>query len=285
VAGGDADRWIVSAGADATLRLWSAGSGALVRTIELKEGPVTALAVDGRRALAGHKGGIVVLWDLEHGEKLATIRHGTDTDTIVSLAFIGATDAFAAARQDGTVALFQLGAPAAAGTLLDGQGSGGPILAAAPSHGVIVSGGFDGTVRLWRTEGPSMVRTWRHGTSDLAAIDISPDGAQIAGGRDDGIVLVWPSASQRSRGVRRLKAHDGRITAVALGPEGTLATAGEDGRVKLWNLHPEPSARALGLGRVQALSFSRDGRRLYGAGQDGVVRVWSLAAPTTVGAL
>jgi WD40 repeat protein len=285
VASGDADRWIVSAGADATLRLWSASSGALVRTIELKEGPVTALAVDERRALAGHKGGIVVLWDLEHGEKLATIRHGTDTDTIVSLAFIGATNAFAAARQDGSVALFQLGAPAAAGTLLDGQGSGGPLLAAAPSQGLIVSGGFDGTVRLWRTEGPSVVRTWRHGTGDLTAIDISADGAQIAAADADGSVMLWPSASQRSRAVRRFKAHDGRIAALALGPQGTLATAGEDGSVKLWDLRPESSARALGSGRVQALSFSRDGRRLYAAGQDGVIRVWSLTGSTTVGAL
>jgi serine/threonine protein kinase len=287
VAGGDADRWIVSAGADATLRLWSASSGALVRTIELKEGPVTAFAVDERRALAGHKGGTIVLWDLEHGEKLATIQHGADTDTIVSLAFIGAANAFAAARQDGSVALFQLGTPAATGTLLDGQGSGGPILAAAPSHGLIVSGGFDGTVRLWRTEGPSMVRTWRHKTSDLTAIDISADGAQIAGAGADGSVLIWPSASQRSRAVRRLKAHDGRITAVAFGPQGRLATAGEDGSVKLWNLRPEPSARAVGerIGRVQALSFSGDGRRLYAAGQDGIVRVWTLAAATTVGAL
>jgi serine/threonine protein kinase len=285
VAGGDADRWIVSAGADATLRLWSADSGALVRTIELKEGPVTAFAVDDRRALAGHNDGTIVLWDLENGERLATVRHGTDP--IVSLAFIGAANAFAAARHDGSVALFQIGTPTATGTLLDGQESGGPILAAAPSHGLIVSGGFDGTVRLWKAEGPSMMRSWRHRTSDLTAIDISADGTQIAGAAADGSVRVWPSTSLRSRAVRHLKAHDGRITAVALSVQGALATAGEDGSVKLWDLRSGPSARALGerIGPVRALSFSRDGRRLYAAGQDGVIRVWSLSPSPTLGAL
>jgi serine/threonine protein kinase len=284
VAGGDQDRWIVSAGADATLRLWSASTGALVRTIELKEGPVTAFAVDDRRALAGHNDGTIVLWDLENGERLATVRHGADA--IVSLAFAGGSSAFAAARRDGSVALFQIGTPTATGTLIDGQESGGPILAAAPSHGLIVSGGFDGTVRLWKTEGPSMMRTWRHRTSDLTALDISADGTQIAEAGADGSVRVWPSASLRSRGLRRLKAHDGRITAVALGAQGMLATAGEDGSVKLWDLRREPVARALGerIGPVRALSFSHDGRRLYAAGEDGVIRVWSLAISPALGA-
>ena len=86
--------------------------------------------------------------------------------------------------------------------------------------------------------------------------------------------------------MRHLKAHDGRITAVALGAQGVLATAGEDGSVKLWDLRSGPSARALGerIGPVRALSFSRDGRRLYAAGQDGVIRVWSLAPAPTLGA-
>jgi hypothetical protein len=64
VALADQGRWIVSAGSDGTLKIWNTGSGALVRTIELDEGAATALAVDERRALTGHKGGAVVLWDL-----------------------------------------------------------------------------------------------------------------------------------------------------------------------------------------------------------------------------
>ena len=65
----DQARWIVSAGADGTLKVWNAGSGALVRTIELDEGAATVLALDQQRALTGHKGGAVVLWDLEKAEK------------------------------------------------------------------------------------------------------------------------------------------------------------------------------------------------------------------------
>jgi hypothetical protein len=96
----DQGRWIVSAGSDGTLRIWNTGSGALVRTIELDEGAATALAVDERRALTGHRGGAVVLWDLERAEKLAVVQHrgpissltfteGGLTSPVTGLAHIG----------------------------------------------------------------------------------------------------------------------------------------------------------------------------------------------------
>jgi serine/threonine protein kinase len=283
VASSDQDRGIVSAGADATLRLWSAGSGALVRTIELTEGAVTAFAVDERRALAGHKDGTVVLWDLEQGERLATVKHGSDP--IVSLAFVGDGNSFAATRQDGSVALFEIGSSATPAAHLDGRASGGPMVAAARSRGLFVSGGFDPTIRLWKAQGPSLARTYRHQTSDVTAIDISSDGDYIAGAGADGSVRVWPSTSLRP--ARTLKAHRGRISAVALGPQGVLATAGEDGTVKLWTLRPPRTGRTLGtrIAPVGALSFSRDGRRLLAAGQDGIIRVWTLPTAQALGAL
>jgi WD40 repeat protein len=292
VAGGDADRWIVSAGADATLRLWSAASGALVRTIELPEGPVTAFAVDGRRALAGHAGGGIALWDLENGAQLAAVRHGAAP--VAALAFVAA-DTFAVARRDGSVALFRIGTPVVpAATLLDGRESGGAatLLAAAPARGLVVTAAADGdgTARLWNADGPRMLRSWRHRTGGLGAIALSVDGDHVAAAGADGSVRVWRNASRRgvrARLGRRLEAHDGRVTALALGPQGMLATAGEDGSVKLWSLATALRMRVLGerIGRVEALSFSRDGRRLHAAGEDGIIRVWSLAAPTTVGAL
>jgi WD40 repeat protein len=163
------------------------------------------------------------------------------------------------------------------------------MLAAARSRGLMVSGGFDRTVRLWRTEGPSLTRTYRHRTSDVTAIDISADGAYVAGAGADGSIRVWRNASHRRlrwRVVRTLKAHAGRITAIALGPRGVLATAGEDGSLKLWKLGPPRGVRPVAdrLAPVRALSFSADGRKLFAAGQDGVIRVWSLAFSPTAGA-
>jgi WD40 repeat protein len=284
VASADEDRWIVSAGADATVRLWSGSSGAPVRTIELSEGAVTAFAVDERRALVGHKGGVIVLWDLERGERLETLRHGTDA--ISSVAFLG--DGILAASQDGSVALFDAGTPSAPAALLDGQEGGGPLVAAAHTRSLFVATGFDGTVRLWKAPGPRLARTYRRLADDITAIDISPDASFVAGGSSDGVVRVWPNPAlrgQRLPPVQAFKAHEGRVTAVALGPPGALATAGADGSVKIGSLRPARVTRSLNAGLVRTLSFSRDGRRLFAGGEDGVIRVWSLPALPAPGAI
>ncbi len=285
VASADGGRWIVSAGADATVRLWSGVSGALVRTIELSEGAVTAFAVDERRALVGHKGGTIVLWDLEAGERLATVQHGTEA--ITSLAFVG--EGFVAARHDGSVALFGAAASATPAALIESGDGGGRLSAAARTRSLFVSSGTDRTIRVWRTPGPRLARTYRSPTEDITAIDVSPDAGNVVSGGSDGNVRIWASPALRpwpARTVRTLKAHDGGVTAVALGPAGTLATAGADGSVKIWSLHPAPAARLLASRQpARTLSFSRDGRRVFAGGEDGLIRVWSVMSLSATGAI
>ena len=284
VASGDQGRWIVSAGADATVRLWSGTSGSLVRTIELSEGAVTAFAVDERRALVGHQGGTIVLWDLEAGERLATVKHGTEA--ITSLAFLGG--GFVAARQDGSVALFEAAEQATPAALLDSEEGGGRLIAAAHTRSLFVSSGADRTLRIWKAPGPRLTRTYGVLAEDITAIDIAPDAGNVASGGSDGMVRIWPNPALRplrARTVQTLKAHDGGVAAVALGPPGTLATAGADGSVKVWSLRPAPVARSLASGQVRSLSFSWDGRRVFAGGEDGLIRVWSLTSLPAMGAI
>jgi serine/threonine protein kinase len=274
-ASSDLGRWIVSAGTDGTLRVWNAGSGALVRTIELDEGAPTALAVGNRRALAGHKGGTIVLWDLEKAEKIGTFQLGHSA-AITSLAFTADAHVFAAAAQDGSVALFETRLPSAPSMLLEGRDGAGMIITASESRGFVASAGADRTVRLWRTETHSLARTYRGQGGEIAALSISSDGRYLAAAISDGSIRVWSSSS--SRAIRTFKAHQARVGAIAFGPDRLLATAGDDGKVKVWNLRAARVVRTLsgGTGPLRALSFAPDGRRVIGAGQDGVIRVWSL---------
>ncbi len=269
----DQGRWIVSSGADGTLRIWNTGSGALVRTIELDDGAATALAVDDRRALTGHRGGAVVLWDLERAEKLAVVQHRAP---ISSLVFTGDPNRFFAASQDGAVSLFDVRSPNTPAPLSDDMETGAQLLALARSRGLLVTGGQDRNIRLWRTENHGLQRTWRTNPEGIVALDIAPTGRTIASAAADGSVRLWTTSSSRAQ--RTFDAHQGRVTALAFAPNGgSLATAGEDGNVKLWNVRSGRPARALRghTGPVRALSFSADGQRLISAGQDGTVRIWS----------
>jgi serine/threonine protein kinase len=277
VALADQGRWIVSAGSDGTLKIWNTGSGALVRTIELDEGPATALAVEDRRALTGHKGGAVVLWDLDRAEKLAVVQHRAP---VSSLTLTGDPNRFFAASQDGAVSLFDVRSPNTPAPLGDDVEGGAQLMALARSRGLLVTAGRDRNIRLWRTDSMSLTRTWRTNTEGIAALDITSAGRTIATAGADGKVRLWTTSSSRVQ--RTLEAHQGRVTALAFAPNGgLLATAGEDGEVKVWNVRSSRGApRALRghTGPVRAVSFSADGQRLVSAGQDGAIRIWTTVA-------
>jgi serine/threonine protein kinase len=268
-------RWIVSAGADGTLRVWNAGSGLPVRTIELDDGPATAIAVDDRRALTGHKSGAIVLWDLESADKLG--RFQLPQSPVSTLAFAGDADHFAAAALSGAVTLFDIRVPAAPAVILDSQG-GAQAVAGSRSSQLLATAGADRGIKLWHTDSRSMARSWRGQGDAVSALDMAPGGRSIASGSISGSVRLWSTSSSRAQ--RSFRAHEGRVTAVVFAPsDRLLASAGDDGQVKLWDLRSGRQPRIFRghAGPVQSLAFSADGRRLMSGGQDGVIRVWNTA--------
>ena len=270
-------RWIVSTGVDGTLKVWNAASGTLVRAIELDDGPATAVAVDDRRALTGHKGGTIVLWDLERAERLAVFRHRQAP--ISSLAFTGDGDRFAAASQTNAVALFDIRVPSQPAAVFESQEGGQLIASARRSELLATASGEDGGIRLWRTDTHGLARHWRVRGEASSSLEMAPGGRRIASGSAGGSVRLWSTNSSRPQ--RSFRAHDGRVTSLAFAPnDRLLASAGEDGQVKLWDLRSGRSPRVFRHpGTVNVIIFSADGRNLLSAGQDGVIRVWNGVAP------
>ena len=85
---------------------------------------------------------------------------------------------------------------------------------------------------------------------------------------------------------RSIQAHKGAATALAYSGDGRwLATAGQDGRVRLWDTTRPRQPRTLTghTGEVRSLSFAPDGATLASAGTDGTVRLWSTAFMTRSG--
>ena len=161
---------------------------------------------------------------------------------------------------------------------------------------VIVSGGGDGTVRVWRLADGTPVGeplTGHDGAVNAVAAGALPDGTPvIVSGGDDGTVRVWRLADGTPVG-EPLPGHDGAVTAVAVGalPDGTpvIVSGGGDGTVRVWRLADgtpvgEPLTGHAGAVNAVAVGALPDGTPvIVSGGDDGTVRVWRLADGTPVG--
>ena len=78
-----------------------------------------------------------------------------------------------------------------------------------------------------------------------------------------------------------LAAHQGSVKGVAFSPDGQrLASAADDGKVILWDVHSRKLLATLEghKGEVYSLAFSADGRRLASASRDQTMMLWDVAS-------
>ncbi|MBX9926233.1 MAG: serine/threonine protein kinase [Hyphomicrobiaceae bacterium] len=270
-------RSIISAGRDASLKVWSSQSGTLQKTVTLDNRLVSSLALAGRRVVTGHGDGTIALYDIDKGERVAAYKRN-DAE-VWSVAFLGSGDRFAAASHDYQTAIWDTRNAGAAQFKLDGHTSSAQAVAYSVHGPWIATGSADKTVRLYDADTHDHIRTYKGAKDFVTALSFSPDGKSLAVASLDGDIRVYSTASNRQR--FHLQGHKGKVGALAFSGNGDwLASAGEDGVVRLWNARKGRAWRSLTghTGGATAVAFSPDSARLASAGVDGAVRVYSVPA-------
>jgi len=185
-----------------------------------------------------------------------------------------------------------------AGTLLavlEGHTRSVRALALAPDSGDVYTAGNDGCVLCWGAADLRLLGAWRSHAGSVLCLALPPAGAGLLySGGDDGCVRGWDRGSPGAGDplVTLRAPQSGSVQALKLQPAGPpggppplLASAHNDGAVRLWRPAAGEACYALLLGHtgpVFGLQLSPDAQTLYSASHDATGRCWRLdAAPAT----
>ncbi|MFN4058031.1 MAG: c-type cytochrome [Roseinatronobacter sp.] len=136
-------------------------------------------------------------------------------------------------------------------------------------QGGFVTAGQDGRIAVWDGHSPDPRLLTDEGLSAIAALAVSPDGAQLAAGFWDGRIARM---DVQSGALEFFDAHAGRVTGLAILPDGALASTGHDLRLSIWgpdlnlqertDLPDLPNGMAISEDRL-AVIFAEGALRLF----------------------
>ncbi|KID90234.1 will die slowly [Metarhizium guizhouense ARSEF 977] len=283
-------KFIASASADGTLKLWDAATGAHMDTLVGHMAGVSCVAwtPDSNTLASGSDDKAIRLWDRVTGRPKTTTRKSIAGQEMAALrghhnyihclAFSPKGNILASGSYDEAVFLWDVRA--------------GRLMRSLPAHSdpvsgidfcrdgtLVVSCSTDGLIRVWDTSTGQCLRTLVHEDNPAVTnVCFSPNGRFVLAFNLDNCIRLWDyvagTVKKTYQGHRNEKFAIGGCFGVLDG-EPFIASASEDGDVILWNVKNKEILQRISTGH-KGVCFWVDvnGEILASAGQDHTIRVY-----------
>jgi WD40 repeat protein len=271
-------KYILSGGADKTMKLWEAATGKLVRTFEGHTGMITSVACspDGKYALSGSWDRTVRLGDIQTGKETAVfLGHESMVNTV---AFSPNGKYALSGSSDNMLKLWEVQTGKEVRTL---KGHTGPVTSAAfsPDGKHIASAGHDtwdrSKVRIWEVETGMNIFSRELPNSPIPlSLAFLPDSRHVyftTSGRSTALLDI------DNKEMREIGKHSKAVYTVAVSPSGKLGLSGDvTGMLKLYEFEYGTLRTKFLTDRneIWSVAYSPDGQNVISGGKDGTISLW-----------
>lgn len=278
-------RWLASASADQTIRIWDVVAKAPVRTLEGHGATVYAVAFEpqGRILASASRDHSVRLWRVDTGECLQVLEG--HQSQVIALHFAADGRWLVTASVDGMIQVWQVRLneslkPPLCRLEHSYYSDAGDIsaLAITPGGEAIATNGPHATIRIRVRAVGSLINTFHGHTEKVQSLAFHPNGNLLFSGGLDQSVRVWDVTTGYL--LRTLQGHTNAIHQLTASPDGTVVVSGHsDGTLGLWAVSAPQliQSQAGHAGSVQTVAFHPSGRMLASGGSDGVLQLWRVS--------
>jgi WD40 repeat protein len=266
-------KWLATAAADNTIKLWDLSTGQAARALAGHTAAVTALrfAPDGAKLFSASADKSIRVWQVADGAPVGRI----DTPLPVqSLALVGAGERLASGGGDNAIRVWTT--PTAVARSLAGLTGAATALALSPDKKVLAVATAEGPIQVFDLAGGQVLKTLAGHAGAVTSLRFQANGARLASGGADKTVRVWDIASGQP--VVKIEGIAATVEAVALHPGGNqVASGAADGAIALWKIDAPAQPKRMIAGhtvRISGLIYNNDGGLLYTASADGTVRAF-----------
>ena len=147
-------------------------------------------------------------------------------------------------------------------------------VAISPDGQTIVSGSYDGTIKLWSLRTGELQNTLKGHTNRITCIAISPDGQTIASGGYDQTIKLWSLSTGQF--LQTLEDRPDRVRDIAFSYNGQVLLSIGEWEIKLWAVRTGKLLRIL-AGNSQAarlVAFSPDSNTCAIGSLNGTLELW-----------